>query len=171
MAAVGFEISVYLVIAGFGYVSTLQQTPGLFYERTPPHGFQQDYMMIIGQILVSVVVSVATVIMTLPCRHNVNRLIRRVANFNHNSLVYHVGLTFCIVAGSFMLSVFVPEVVVLLEFLGGTSPIFCNLLPALLTATTEKHFWSARNVMRIGLAGFICLLGVSTVLLKAANIS
>ena len=46
--SVGFEMVVYLLIAVFGALSTLSNTPGLFYLRSPPVGSSSDTLMLIG---------------------------------------------------------------------------------------------------------------------------
>lgn len=136
--AVSFEVCMYFAIGVFGYLSTLEITPGLFYQRDKPSAFKNDYLMIVGQIFLAVIVTVGLLCMTLPCRHNIKRLLHRSCDLKMDSNAFHVGLTSLLVAASFLTSVFMPQITELLTFLGAGCPIFCNLLPAMLIATTEK---------------------------------
>lgn len=166
LATVGFETSAYLAIGVFGYLSSVGNTPDMYFERAPAKSSNNDLLMLIGQGLVAIVVTVALICLTLPCRHNITRLICRVMNSKPRSDLYHVSITLFIVFGPFAVSIYIPQVIVVLEFLGAACPLFCNLLPAMLVATTEKHYWCRKNVIQLGLAGIVCLVAFVSVVQK-----
>lgn len=65
-------------------------------------------MMIVGQMLMFIVVTVTLICLTLPCRHNVTRLVRRVVPIDAKSNYVHIISTVVLVACTFLMTVYVP---------------------------------------------------------------
>ena len=120
-----------MLIAVFGYLSLLKDTPDLFYLREKPPGADSDVLMLIGQGLVGVIVMIGFLCLVVPCRHNVTLILSRLMSVNKESTIYHLSVTSSLICLSFTMSVFVPGILSIMKFLGALSTVFCYVIPSL----------------------------------------
>jgi Transmembrane amino acid transporter protein. len=58
----------YLALGLFGYLSTLDDTPTLIIMRNRPSRIKNDFLMVIGRILMAITLVIAVPVNIPPCR-------------------------------------------------------------------------------------------------------
>jgi sodium-coupled neutral amino acid transporter 6 len=67
----------YMLTGVFGYLSLLNDVPSLIIMRSAPDSINNDWMMVVGRVLMSITLILAIPLNVLPCRKQIQRVILR----------------------------------------------------------------------------------------------
>jgi solute carrier family 36 (proton-coupled amino acid transporter) len=113
-------------LAMFGYLSCLNDTPDLIILRDRPKDISNDAAMVVCRVLVTFTMSIAIPINLNPCRVSIQKLVFKTEGKASN--VMHYGITLGIILTSLILAIFLPDIKIVFNFLGG----FCGGVMALI---------------------------------------
>lgn len=68
----------YMLTGVFGYLSLLNDVPSLIIMRSTPDRIGNDWMMVLGRVLMSITLILAIPLNVLPCRNQIQRVILRI---------------------------------------------------------------------------------------------
>lgn len=73
-----FLLFPYLALALFGYLSTLENTPSLIVLRNTPSDINNDWLMVLARVLMSITLVFAVPINLPPCRNSLAMLVFKI---------------------------------------------------------------------------------------------
>ena len=112
----------YLTLGLFGYLSTLDDTPSLIIMRKKPSGISNDFLMVIGRVLMSITLTIGVPVNIPPCRAAITKSWLRYQGevpLYMYSLISHVVVTEALLIISLIVAVVFPNILILFSILGG----------------------------------------------------
>ena len=159
------QLLTYIVLAVFGYLSVVDETPLFITQRRPPPLHKSDWLMNIGRLLLVVVILNVMVLFIILCRINIISFANKLTPVQDKNNLVHLGTTLFIIGFSVCVPILIPEALIVVNFLGATSAVFGFLYPALLEVANSRQKWTApKNLFNLILSSSVTLVGVISVI-------
>jgi hypothetical protein len=121
----------------FGYLSTLDLTGEVIFERESPEIFYPDVLMLIARILFIIFLILSVPINVHPCRMSINELCGRSETW------WHVLITTILVIISIVVAIVYPDILGVYNFIGGIAVIgYALVFPMFIYYKEEKSTWA-----------------------------
>eukprot|EP00347_Sterkiella_histriomuscorum_P011644 403371663 len=128
--------SFYILMAMFGYFSTLGRTSDIILSRESLPSMSTDYFMILSSVAVLVVMVVNMVVNFLPFKNNLFQMLYEHDDISKKQNIIITGVFYVIII---IISIIFPDVISVLGIFGGlTSTSICYLIPVLVIELDNK---------------------------------
>ena len=117
----------YVMMAFFGYFSTIGRTKDIVILRESIPGYTTDYFMMVGKVAVMMVMVVNIVTNYMPFRNNLYQMLFDTDEFSRKANLLITSIFFLFVV---LISIIFPKVTSILGIFGGlTSTLICYTIP------------------------------------------
>ncbi|CAG9335566.1 unnamed protein product [Blepharisma stoltei] len=157
--------SLFCILALFGYLSCLNDTPNLIIMRKAPDSIGNDWAMVIARFLISFTLTIAIPINLLPCRTSIEKLIFKVDGTS--SLIMHLSITLTTIMGCMLIAMFYPNITVVFNFLGGfCAGVMGLIIPGLMyIKLSEQPLTTPRNLIVLIASWTLAIIGFTSVII------
>lgn len=153
------------ILALFGYLSCLGDTPNLIIMRRPPNGIHNDWAMVIARVLISFTLTIAIPINLIPCRTSMEKLIFKVEGTS--SILMHTSITLTTIVCCMLIAMFYPNVKIVFNFLGGfCAGVMGLIIPGLMyIKLNDQPITAPRNLMVLITSWTLSIIGFTSVII------
>ena len=158
--------TLFSILALFGYLSCLDDTPALIILRRAPDSISNDAAMVICRVMITFTMSIAIPINLNPCRQSIQKLFLKIKD--EASTLVHCSISLGIIITTLLLALFFPKINIVFNFLGGfCGSVMALIIPSLMyVVSTGQPFTHWKNVMVMTVSWVLAIIGFISIILS-----